>query len=182
MKKHSTGHLPNRPISRWLTPLRKFVRWVRLANLKILLGKKINIGKNVNLGKQNELRPPEWMTIGDNVYIGGWFIVETNLEIGSDVLISSRVSCVGNDHEFEKRGVVMSQSRRLKPCTIIFEGDNLVGFGTILVGNIRVGKGCIIGAGSVVTHDLPANTVCVGVPAKPIRGRYEKRVPKSTLI
>ena len=47
--------------------------------------------------------------------------------------------------------------------------DNVfIGLGSIIMPNVRIGENCIIGAGSVVTKDVPNNTVVAGVPAKKI--------------
>jgi bifunctional UDP-N-acetylglucosamine pyrophosphorylase/glucosamine-1-phosphate N-acetyltransferase len=53
------------------------------------------------------------------------------------------------------------------PTTI--EADAFIGSDTMLVAPLRIGKGARTGAGSVVTKDVPANTVVVGVPARAIR-------------
>lgn len=176
MEDTATELLPDRPISRWLVPLRSLLRMLRLMKQKTFLRGKFFFGKNVNFGSHVNLRPPRSVRVGNNVYIGSWFVSETNLEIGSDVLISSRVACVGNDHSFDDPKRTVFNAGRLRPCTVILEGNNLIGFGTIIVGNVRIGKGCIVGAGSVVTRDLPPDTVCVGVPARPIRDRYQRKI------
>ena len=46
-----------------------------------------------------------------------------------------------------------------------------VGMGSIVLPGVRIGEGCVVGAGSVVTRDLEEFTVAVGNPAKPIRSR-----------
>lgn len=163
---------PDRPIPKYLRIIRELVRYKRKFLIRVRLRNRIRWGKNVMFGKKLELRPPEFISIGDNVSIGPWFLAETNVRIGSDVLISSKVSFIGNDHKFDIQNTSIFFSGRLPPSTVILEGDNLIGYGTIIVGNITIGKGCIVGAGSVVTKDLPEYYVCAGIPAKPIRKRY----------
>ena len=51
-------------------------------------------------------------------------------------------------------------------------GDNVhIGAGAIIIGNVHVGDNAVIGAGAVVVHDIPSNSVAVGVPAKVVRMR-----------
>jgi len=156
---------PERPIPAVAVPARAFVRWLRYLKLRLLLGSKLKIGKNVYFGRRVQLRCPEHFTVQDNVIIGSEFITETNAEIGNDVLISTRVAFVGNDHAFSDPERTIFTDGRLPPCTVILEGDNLLGFGTIVVGNVRIGRGCIVGAGSVVVGEVPAGSLASGVPA-----------------
>ena len=51
----------------------------------------------------------------------------------------------------------------------IIEDDVSIGAGSIILPGIKIGKGSMIGAGSVVTKDVPPNTVVAGNPARPIR-------------
>jgi acetyltransferase-like isoleucine patch superfamily enzyme len=114
---------------------------------------------------------PNEFVAGNSVYIGRNFHCEVDAEIGDSTLISSAVALVGNDHEFDVAASAITEGARLPASRVILEGNNLLGYGTTVVGNIRIGWGCIVGAGSLVTRDLPPNTVCVGRPAKPIRAR-----------
>lgn len=152
--------------------LRVGVRVVRRGWLEIKLRTKFSAGKQFSIGRGADVRPPEFFTTGDNVSIGKNFTVETNVAIGSDVLISSNVSLVGNDHAFDDSDSTVYWQGR-KPTTVLrIEGDNLLGFGTIVIGGVTIGRGCIVGAGSVVTRDLPPYMVCAGVPARVIRPRF----------
>jgi acetyltransferase-like isoleucine patch superfamily enzyme len=93
--------------------------------------------------------------------------------VGNHVLISSNVSIIGNDHPFTDRSVTVYDAPRLDDSSVEIGSDVLIGFGTIIVGSVSIGDGCVVGAGSVVVRDLPRYTVCAGVPAKPLRPRYE---------
>lgn len=169
----SNSKHPNRPIPKWQYPIRSIVRSFRRVYIKFRYYRKVSFGRNVNFGRYTEIRSPNFAHFDNNVNIGPWFLVESNLKVGSDVLISSKVSFVGNDHAFDDNSKTVYFQGRLPPSTVILEGDNLIGFGSIVVGNITIGKGCIVGAGSVVTKSLPPYTVCAGVPAKVIRRRYK---------
>lgn len=165
---------PDKPINATLHFVRQGIRWVRLLILRIKLGSKFHVGNNVFFGRNCYLAPPNYLDVGGNVGIGSSFYLESNLKIGNDVLISSHVSIVGNDHRFDDPDCSVFWAGRLPPSSVIMEGDNLIGHRVTIVGNIRIGHGCIVGAGSVVTKDMPPNTVCGGVPARPLRSRFTR--------
>ena len=111
------------------------------------------------------------MEIGDRVNIASDVTVQANLRIRDDVMISSHVAFIGDDHDFSDPGLTLHQQGRLPLAEIVLEGDNLIGFSAIVLGNVTLGKGAILGAGSLATRDVPADVVAVGRPAKPIRAR-----------
>jgi acetyltransferase-like isoleucine patch superfamily enzyme len=49
---------------------------------------------------------------------------------------------------------------------VVIEDDVWLGAGAIVLDGVRIGKGCIVGAGAVVTKDLPDYAIAIGVPAK----------------
>lgn len=55
---------------------------------------------------------------------------------------------------------------------VVVESDVWIGRNVILLAGVHIGRGCTIGAGAVVTKDMPPYTVCVGVPAKPIKFKW----------
>jgi chloramphenicol O-acetyltransferase type B len=173
--------LPNeRPRPPWVVLARSISRSYRYARHKFLLGKRLKCGRNVVFGRGCEFHGVQFVRLGDNVYFGPQTTVETNLDFGSDIGISSRVAFVGNDHDFEDPACNALTGRRLPLSTVKLEGDNAIGFGSILLGNVTIGKGCIVGAGSLVTTDLPPYTFCVGVPARPVRRRFAIQTDKYT--
>lgn len=112
-------------------------------------------------------------TIGEKVYIGNDLIVASiisentcNLIIKDRVAIGPRVTLIlSSDANWSN---LMNQIEPIKG-TIILEDDCWIGAGVIILPNIIVGKGSIVGAGSVVTKDVPPNSIVAGVPAKIIR-------------
>lgn len=55
---------------------------------------------------------------------------------------------------------------------VIVESDVWIGRNVTILAGVTIGRGCTIGAGAVVTKDMPPYTVCVGVPAKPIKFKW----------
>lgn len=166
---------PDRPIPSQLVRLRSLVRLARFWALRSRTQAQITVGENVWFGAGAVLAAPDYVSIGNNVAFGRAFHLETNLVVGDDVLVSSRVACVGNDHRCDEPDTTLFWQGRTPADTIILEGDNLIGFGTVLVGTITVGRGTVVGAGSVVTRDLPSGYVCAGCPARPLRRRHAGR-------
>ena len=56
------------------------------------------------------------------------------------------------------------------------ESGCLIGIGAIVLNGVKIGSGSIIGAGAVVTKDIPANSLAIGIPAKPIRSLSDDEV------
>ena len=80
-------------------------------------------------------------------------IIGHSAKIGKNVTISQQVSVLQGP-----RG------------THVEIGDNVIlGAGCKVIGNVKIGENSIIGANAVVTHDIPANTIAAGVPARVIR-------------
>lgn len=57
---------------------------------------------------------------------------------------------------------------------VTIEPDVWIGHGAIIMPGIHIGLGAVVGAGAVVTHDVPAYTIVAGVPARPIRRRFDE--------
>jgi acetyltransferase-like isoleucine patch superfamily enzyme len=145
---------------------------LRLQRVKARAPARFAHGQDISIAKNADIRAPHAFVLGDHVSIGKNFTCEVDLHVGDHVLISSNVSIVGRDHPFEDRSVTVFEATRVDDCSVDIGSDVLIGFGSIIVGTVTIADGCIVGAGSVVVHDLPAFTVCAGVPAKPIRPRY----------
>jgi acetyltransferase-like isoleucine patch superfamily enzyme len=153
--------------------LRRLLREARKFKVKISNRGKISFGKNAYIGAGAEFYIPEILDIQDNVSIGGNCIIQTNLVIGKNSLISTNVSFIGNDHNLSLNATSAYHSGRNKPTSIILKGNNFVGFGVTILGNVIIGEGAIVGAGSFVNKDVAPYSVIAGTPAKYIKTRAE---------
>lgn len=153
---------------------RTTIRFIRLAKIKFTLKNKFSCGKNFSIGKCFDIRSPRNFYAGDRVGIGKNFTVECNVRIGNDVLISSNVSFVGNDHKFNDPNKTIYTQGRFPCPEIIIEGDTLIGFGATIIGPCTIKKGAIIAAGSVVKGEINGNYIHGGIPAKPIKPRFHE--------
>lgn len=123
-----------------------------------------------HLGEATIIHPSVVIHGPDHVRIGsGCSIVEYvhmwgggGITIGNDVLIASHAVITSLTHDPEAK--LFRESNVRHPVVI---GDNVwIGSGAIILPGVNVGAGSIIGAGAVVTRDVPAGAVVVGVPAR----------------
>jgi maltose O-acetyltransferase len=126
------------------------------------------------VGEDTEIRPPLYVDYGSNLRIGARSFANFGLvaldvaaiTIGDDVQIGPNVQLLTPTHPVEP------EPRRQKweaaqPITI---GDNVwLGGGVIVLPGVSIGADTVVGAGSVVTRDLPAGVVAVGNPARVVR-------------
>ena len=129
------------------------------------------IGKKVDDGFL--LIPPFYTTGGDEIRVGRNVFVNQNctfydlggLDIGDDVLIGPNVSLITAGHPVEpsqRRAVTIG-----KP--IVIERNVWIAAGATIIGGVTVGENSVVAAGSVVTKDVPPNTLVGGNPARVIR-------------
>jgi acetyltransferase-like isoleucine patch superfamily enzyme len=142
----------------------------------------VTIGKNFHIGLFSRVDAPRHLTIGDNVYIGKFSSIECDGSIGDHVMIANNVGLIGRyDHDFRCVGKPI----RLAPwigdrdysgmgtdLELVIEDDVWIGFAAVVVGGIRIGRGAIIGAGTVVTHDVAPYAIVVGNPMRRIGWRF----------
>lgn len=111
--------------------------------------------------------------IGNNCFIGVGceFNISELLEVGGDCLIASGCKFIDHNHNFSRRDIPMhSQSNCIKG-KIVLERDVWLGVNVTVLKGVRVGRGAIVAAGSVVTKSIPAYEIWGGIPAKKISDR-----------
>ncbi|USD66788.1 sugar O-acetyltransferase [Vibrio sp. SCSIO 43136] len=121
------------------------------------------------------LEPPFRCDYGNNIKLGKNFYANFNcvildvntVEIGDNVLFAPNVQIYTAGHPLDVKGRVEEGIEFGYPIKI---GDNVwLGGGVIVCPGVTIGENCVIGAGSVVTKDIPANVVAAGNPCKVIR-------------
>lgn len=142
----------------------------------------LSYGDGLHVGRGSRLWAPDEIRIGRCVYIGKDVHVEANSDIGDYCLIANRVAFVGrNDHDFSMVGVPVrfspwigsSKSRSpFREAKIVVEPDVWIGYASIVLTGVRIGRGSIVAAGSVVTRDVPAYSIVGGIPARVIGSRF----------
>jgi acetyltransferase-like isoleucine patch superfamily enzyme len=116
-------------------------------------------------------RYPSKISIGDHSYINhGCCFYGSSLEgveivIGSDVALGPHVRIFTATHDYS------TYELKDTAASVKVDDNAWVGGGSILLPGVTVGRGAVIGAGSVVTKDVPAFTVAVGNPARVVRSR-----------
>lgn len=108
----------------------------------------------------------KWLTIGDGTIVCAGCILTVNIDIGKHVILN--LGCtVGHDAIIGDFSSFMP-SVNISGEVIINEGV-YIGTGSKIINQLEIGHNTTVGAGAVVTKTLPSNSVCVGVPAKPIK-------------
>ena len=96
--------------------------------------------------------------------------IANSLNMGEKVLLSPNVYITDCDHEYRNLEVpVIDQGVVQKGQTVSIGDGSYIGINAVIVGNVKIGKHCVIGANSVVTKDVPDYCVAVGSPAKVIK-------------
>lgn len=141
----------------------------------------VTIGNNLKTGHNILVR--EKSNIGNNVLLGTNVVIEGNTTIGNNVSLQSNVYIPTNtiieDFVFIGPSAVLTNDKypiRIKTDLVgpIIRKGASIGANSVILPGVEIGEGAIVGAGSLVTKDIPAWTVAFGSPATVI-----KDVPES---
>ncbi len=134
----------------------------------------IELGNNIYVGHNTILKGyyKNVMVIGDNSWVGQncYFHSAGGIKIGENVGIGPDVKILTSFHKEEgiEKPILFSE---LEFQPVIIENDTDIGIGSIILPGVKIGRGVQIGAGSIVTKDIPDFSVAFGSPAKVIRYR-----------
>lgn len=121
----------------------------------------------------------ESISVGNNVDLGYRPILiatRSTITIGDNVMFGPEVTVRGGNHRIDLPGVPMidvgdDMKRPEDDLGVVIGNDVWIGTRAVILHGVSVGDGSVIGAGSVVTKDVPPNTVVGGNPARVIRER-----------
>ncbi|AXB55375.1 LbetaH domain-containing protein [Flavobacterium fluviale] len=163
----------------------KFIWWnARIIRFPFdLRGKRymqISKGFTTGVGCRLEAYPNEdikVLFIGENVQINDYVHISANqnVSIGNNVLIASKVFISDLNHgsygnnEIHDSPETPPNSRKLYSNSVIIEDNVWLGEFVSVLSGVTIGRGTIVGAGSVVSKSLPNHVIAVGAPAKVIK-------------
>lgn len=178
----------------WLNPKGYVAPGTVLHHGGLRLGTRIFIGERVVIFQDKNGGPVE---LGNGVQLYGDTYIQTGeggsirigdrttvqprcqfsaykgpIEIGRDVQIAPNCAFYPYDHSFAPGELIKKQPLQTKGGIIVGD-DAWLGFGVIVLDGVRIGKGAVIGAGAVVTRDIPAGAIAFGVPARVVRMRSD---------
>lgn len=134
---------------------------------RISIGSDTHIARSVTVRTQlGKIEIGEKINIGSNSFIYGY----GDVEIGDNTLIANQVEIISGDHTFDDISRPMRFQGRSSSRIVIGE-DVWIGTHAIILGGVTIGKGAVIGAGSVVHRDIKEYAVAVGVPARVVKSR-----------
>ena len=106
--------------------------------------------------------------IGDNTIVGIGNVVIGPVEIGNNVMLAQNIVVSALNHNYSN--IDISPKEQGVDCRRIIIADNVwIGANSVITPGVSIGKHAVIGAGSVVTKNVPAYSVVVGSPAKVIK-------------
>jgi acetyltransferase-like isoleucine patch superfamily enzyme len=169
----------------WIEPVLRSIctgvgRGLRADRLPYIRGRgEFRIGDNVRLSGRSTFTFMRGMpqtpsiVIGDAVFIGNGCVLAAgrSVSIGNNCLISGGTRIQDNDGhplDAERRRT----GERISPDDakpVIIEDDVWIGANVIVLKGVRIGKRAVVGAGAVITHDVPADTVVAGNPAAVVK-------------
>ena len=110
--------------------------------------------------------------MGPHSFVNTRCYVEYNTDIGKYTLLGPSVSVVGGDHITDRAGTPMVFAGRPEQPHTNIGDDAWIGQSSVIMAGVTIGRGAIVGAGTVVTKDVPPYEIHVGVPNRKLKDRF----------
>jgi acetyltransferase-like isoleucine patch superfamily enzyme len=149
-------------------------RIVEYGKIVLHPGAKLIIGENTSIDRLCEIiiEAGSELIIGDNVFVGSYSNIRVTgkMNIGDNCRIAQFVSLINGNYSFMDRNTPIKDQPYQKGFLII-EDDVWIGVNAIVLSNVKIGRGAVVGAGSLITKDIANYSVVVGNPQKLIKVR-----------
>lgn len=130
-------------------------------------GDAINIEHGASFGRRRAVKVGSRSGIGIDCRLYG------PVTIGAGVMMGPEVIIYASSHSYADSDLPMIDQGYGRDRPVVIEDDVWIGTRAIILPGVRVGRGCIIGAGAVLTRDVPPYSVVAGNPARVVRKRLE---------
>lgn len=140
------------------------LRYLLVSRLAKRCGECVAIHENVYLYQLQNMEFGNHVSIHPMCYLDA----SGGLKIGSEVSIAHGSSIMTHEHNFQD-ATSRIRSAPMKCDPVVVEDDVWIGCGVRILAGLRIGTRTVVGAGSVVTRDIPDGVVAVGVPARPLK-------------
>lgn len=138
-------------------------------------------GNNVTIGRFTEIRPSSYyavgkigkgLIIGDNSSIGPNSFVGCSgkIIIGNNVMFGPKCSLFAENHNFDNKDLTIKE-QGVNQKGIVIEDNCWIGSNVIILDGVTIGKGSVVGAGSLITKDIPAGSIYINKRNVNIRQR-----------
>ena len=109
------------------------------------------------------------LEIGDRFAMtGGTVCAAERITIGQDVTVGANTTIVDSDFHPLDRDQRRLHPRRATTSPVLIQDGVFIGVQSLILKGVTLGQGCVVGAGSVVTRDVPAGLIVAGNPAQPV--------------
>ena len=139
--------------------IKKIIYYILQLKAFLVFGKRVYVHGCFKVGNSKNITIGDGCSINYGVYILG----HCRVNIGDRVVLSARSMLIDSGLDFNMI------DRPHIDAAITIEDDAWIGAGAIILPNVTIGKGSIIGAGSVVTKNVPSYVIYAGNPARYIR-------------
>ncbi len=136
---------------------------------KLILGQ--NCGKWVNIEKG--VRFGDGLKIGSGSGIGVRSIIPSSVTIGDNVMIGQEALMFTKNHRMDRLDIPMGGQGFTPVKPIVIGNDVWIGARVTILPGVHIGNGCVIGAGAVVTKDVPDFEIWGGNPAHKLKSRLD---------
>jgi acetyltransferase-like isoleucine patch superfamily enzyme len=134
-----------------------------------------NFGEGSQWGSGIEIRKG-MVSVGRYAYIGPRCRIIHNTIIGDLCMIAADTIIFGNDHRYDDPSLP-TRLAFAPPCApTVLEADVWIGQRAMIRAGVRLGRGCVVGAGAVVTRSVPPYAIVVGCPARILKMRFDEHL------